>query len=66
MGSSASSEKKLYFKKGSYMCIIICTVVRTSMVMSPSYRIAGKFRGVLIFVIFVVELVVTKFSTHEN
>ena len=30
------------------------------------YRIAGKFRAVLIFVIFVVELVVTKFSTHEN
>ena len=30
------------------------------------YRIAGKLRGVLIFVIFVVELVVTKFSTHEN
>ena len=30
------------------------------------YRIAGKIRGVLIFVIFVVELVVTKFSTHKN
>ena len=30
------------------------------------YRIAGKFRGVLIFVIFVVELVVTTFSTYEN
>ena len=31
-----------------------------------AYRIAGKFRGVLIFVIFLVELVVTKFSTNEN
>ena len=30
-----------------------------------NYRIAGKFRGVLIFVIFVVKLVVTKFSTHN-
>ena len=30
------------------------------------YRIAGKFRGMLIFVIFVVKLVVTKFSTREN
>ena len=27
---------------------------------------AGNFRGVLIFVIFVVDLAVTKFSTHEN
>ena len=49
--------------------------VRSSLIEYPSavciitlviYRIAGKFRGVLIFVIFVVELVVTKFSTHEN
>ena len=29
------------------------------------YRIAGNFRGVLIFVIFVTILRVTKFSTHE-
>ncbi len=29
------------------------------------YHIAGYFRGVLIFVIFVVNLRVTKFSTHE-
>ena len=32
---------------------------------SVSYRIAGNFRGVLIFVIFVVNPGVTKFSTHE-
>ena len=31
-----------------------------------AYRMAGNFRGVLIFVIFVVDLAVTKFSTHEN
>ena len=31
-----------------------------------NYRIAGYFRGVLIFVIFVVHLLVTKISTHEN
>ena len=30
------------------------------------YRIAGNFRGMLIFVIFVVDLAVTKFPTHEN
>ena len=30
-----------------------------------SYRIAGNFRGVLIFVIFVTIPRVTKFSTHE-
>ena len=30
------------------------------------YHIAGHFRGVLIFVIFVVHLGVAKFSTHEN
>ena len=29
------------------------------------YRIAGNFRGVLIFVIFVTTPRVTKFSTHE-
>ena len=29
------------------------------------YRIAGYFRGVLIFIIFVVNPGVTKFSTHE-
>ena len=29
-----------------------------------SYRMAGNFHGVLIFVIFVVDLAVTKF--HEN
>ena len=29
------------------------------------YRIAGNFRGVLIFVIFVTIPRVTKFSTHE-
>ena len=29
------------------------------------YRIAGNFRGVLIFVIFVTMPRVTKFSTHE-
>ena len=29
------------------------------------YRIAGYFHGVPIFVIFVVNLQVTKFSTHE-
>ena len=32
----------------------------------PVYRMAGNFRGVLIFAIFVVDLAVTKFSTHEN
>ena len=31
-----------------------------------SYGIAGYFRGVLIFVIFVVKPYGTKFSTHEN
>jgi len=31
-----------------------------------SYGIAGYFRGVLIFVIFVVKQYGTKFSTHEN
>ena len=30
------------------------------------YRMAGNFRRVLIFVIFVVDLAVTKISTHEN
>ena len=30
------------------------------------YCMAGNFRGVLIFVIFVVDLAVTKISTHEN
>ena len=30
------------------------------------YRMAGNFRGVLIFVIFVVDLAVAKISTHEN
>ena len=30
------------------------------------YCMAGNFRGVLIFVIFVVDSAVTKFSTHEN
>ncbi len=30
------------------------------------YRMAGNFRGVLIFVIFVVDLAVTRISTHEN
>ena len=30
------------------------------------YRMAGNFRGVLIFVIFVVDSAVTKISTHEN
>ena len=32
---------------------------------APLYRIAGYFRGVLIFVIFVANPGVTKFSTHE-
>ena len=31
-----------------------------------TYCMAGNFRGVLIFVIFVVDLAVTKISTHEN
>ena len=30
------------------------------------YRMAGNFRGVLIFVIFVIDLAVTKFSHPEN
>ena len=30
------------------------------------YGIAGNFCGVLIFVIFVINLLVTKFSNHEN
>ena len=30
------------------------------------YRMAGNFRGVLIFVIFVVDSAVMKISTHEN
>ena len=30
------------------------------------YRMAGNFRGVLIFVIFVVGSAVTKITTHEN
>ena len=34
--------------------------------MNYAYRMAGNFRGVLIFVIFVVELAGTKISTHEN
>ena len=33
---------------------------------SLNYRIAGNFRGVLIFVIFVVHPGVTKFCTHEK
>ena len=32
---------------------------------SGDYRIAGYFRGVLIFVIFVTSPGVTKFCTHE-
>ena len=44
----------------------VCTYRLQVMFTPLYYRIAGKFRGVLIFVIFVVELVVTKFSTHEN
>ena len=31
-----------------------------------SYRMAGNFCGVLIFIIIVVDLAVMKFSTHEN
>ena len=31
-----------------------------------TYHMAGNFRGVLIFVIFVVDSAVTKISTHEN
>ena len=31
-----------------------------------NYRIAGNFRGALIFVIFVTNLLVTIFSTDEN
>ena len=31
----------------------------------PTYRIAGNFRGVLNFVLFVVPYEVTKISTHE-
>ena len=56
----------------SIVHIFICMVVSPQLtneyppVASLQYRIAGKFREVLIFVIFVVELVVTKFSTHEN
>ena len=38
--------------------------VRSTTAMS-TYRIAGNFRGVLIFVIFVTIPRVTKFSTHE-
>ena len=30
-----------------------------------TYRMEGYFRGVSIFIIFVVNLHVTKFSTHE-
>ena len=30
------------------------------------YRMAGNFRGVLIFVVFVVDPAATKISTHEN
>ena len=37
-----------------------------SMYSGCDYRMAGNFRGVLIFVIFVVDLAVTKISTHEN
>ena len=37
-----------------------------SFVLGGIYRMAGNFRGVLIFVIFVVDSAVTKISTHEN
>ena len=40
------------------------TILKLKVFLS-SYRIAGNFRGVLIFVIFVTIPRVTKFSTHE-
>ena len=41
-----------------------CSGVITEMVITDDYCIAGNFRGVLIFVIFVTIPRVTKFSTH--
>ena len=41
-----------------HSCVMACSIV--------IYRMAGNFRGVLIFVIFVVDVAVTKISTHEN
>ena len=40
--------------------------VSSSTALVAIYRMAGNFRGVLIFVIFVVDLAVMKISTHEN
>ena len=37
-----------------------------SMICIIRYRMAGNFHGVLIFIIFVVDLAVMKISTHEN
>ena len=38
----------------------------THMYIAYVYRMVGNFRGVLIFVIFVVDLAVMEISTHEN
>ena len=48
-------KKYVYYYTGGFMTVRECT-----------YRMAGNFRGVLIFVIFVVDLAVTKISTNEN
>ena len=49
-----------------YMCRPYCSLWGVYLhIPTSNYRIAGNFRGVLIFVIFVTIPRVTKFSTHE-
>ena len=45
---------------------MLTVTVGYTLVTVSDYRIAGNFRGVLIFVNFVVHPGVTKFSAHEN
>ena len=47
-------------------CILCKVHVKGLHKFSYKYSMAGNFRGVLISFFFVVDLVVTKFSTHKN
>ena len=50
------------------VCVCTYMYMHISMHMCSTciYRMADNFRGVLILVIFVIDLAVTKISTHEN
>ena len=45
---------------------VFVAIAITHTYITTVYRIVGKFQGVLIFVIFMTNLLVTKFSTREN